>query len=105
MLSSTSSLQEVSVVRVPVQLYEARDTVRRSRAEVLGEAVSAPRIKLQMFSRQITSQKAKWLRNINREIAKFCQGANRTLHRVLIDSLRALPRISQRIPLRDSRGV
>ena len=40
MLNSTRSLQEVSVVRVLVQLDEARETVRRSRAEVLGAAVS-----------------------------------------------------------------
>ena len=37
MLNSTRSLQEVSVVRVLVQLDEARETVRRSRLKSWGQ--------------------------------------------------------------------
>ena len=44
------------------------------------------------FPRQITLQKAKWLRSINHEIAKFRQDANLTLYYVIVDGFEFLPR-------------
>ena len=59
------------------------------------------RIKRDEFPKQITLQKARRLRSINLEIAKFRQCANLTLYGVVIDSLKVLPRLASG-SLRDS---
>ena len=51
------------------------------------------RIKHDEFPKQITLRKARRLRSINLEIAKFRQCANLTLYGVFIDSLKVLPQL------------